>query len=249
MINSENVKYFDRILSHILSTATKQLKLKELTDLCDQDRDLALVIAKEFKERDLVLIAEAKMEYAILLKRNGVAATFFKNGGFTAEFERQQAALRPPKTRDEKIKDFLEQIQDNGGRYLPIEEESREVYRMWNTLLKVDLLERDGIWLVLSDEAVDMLDSGETYSDYISRKNTPPPPTINVNGNYIGGSNYNSPLTATNIVGSNNVTGNIVAAVTKEEGKRPLLERLNWGAGIVGVCWAIWEFIVKNFIN
>jgi hypothetical protein len=237
MMNAENVKYYDRVLSHILEVARQQLEFDELKDLCDGDGDLAKVIADEFQDRGFATVVETKREYCLMLKDNGKAATFYKAGGFTAELQLKS----PPKTPAEKLNDHFYMIANEEG-YVPIEEDPIEYSRMDRKLISYGLVEKVKDWIMPTNEGMVLADSGITVQEYISKKNTPPPATINVTGNYIGGSNYNSPLTATNdnvdIVGKD--------VYFKEEGKRPLLEKLSWIAGIIGGVYVIWEFFIKS---
>lgn len=198
MINSESVKYYDRILSHILEVAIQQLDFKNMKELCNGDEDLALVIGQEFEKRGFASIAETKLEYSIILKRNGLASIFYKNGGFAAEFDRQQEILKPSKSTGEKLTDFLYSMHKNNG-YIPLGEDSAEVYRMCKTLQSTGLIEKNGDFLTLSSAGYRLVEDGETFDEYKAKKHSPQPSKIEVHGNFITGSNLsNSPITSNN---------------------------------------------------
>lgn len=238
MINSENVKYFDKILLHILEVATQQIDFEKMKELCDGDGDLALVIGQEYEKRGFASVAETKLEYSIVLKRNGLASIFYKNGGFTAEYER----LHSPKTKAEKLNDHFYMIVEKDG-YIP-DDDSEEEERLNNSLLRCGLVKKVNDWIMLDREGELLSLTGETVQDYIKRKSYTQPPLAptTVNNTYNGPVIDRSEFNHSPVDNSSNTTPN---AVGVEDSKHK-----NWkvigsilGALIISVATAVKMFL------
>lgn len=238
MINSENVKYYDRILSHILEVATQQIDFEKMKELCDGDGDLALVIGQEFEKRGFASIAETKLEYSIILRRNGLASIFYKNGGFVAEYERQN----PPKTKAEKLNDHFYMIVEKEG-YIP-DDDSEEEERLNNSLIRCGLVKKVNDWIMLEKEGEVLSISGDTVQDYIKRKsyNHPllSPTTVNntYNGPVIDRSKFNhSPV--------NNSSTSTTHAIGEEDTKHKKWKVIGSiiGALVISVATAVKMFL------
>ncbi|MBF8964291.1 hypothetical protein I0P70_13635 [Pontibacter sp. FD36] len=197
MINAENVKYYERILSSINATFWGQLEMKVATKLCDGDKDLAGVIAEEFKERDYANLYRTKEGGSLVLKDNGKAKLFEKQGGFIVEYNK----LNPPKTKAQKLNDYFYFIAEE-GRVLRYEEQSEEEDNLIDVLLTLGLIKPNGSFYTLSREGLTLSYSGRTVQDFIkdnSATHQSPPSTVH---------NYNAPVFDRSTLSNSPVTTN-----------------------------------------